>query len=60
MATGGVFWVFLLFLGLKLGHVIAWSWVWVTAPVWIAAAADVLLLLITGGTIFGVYRKYRK
>lgn len=23
-----------LFVGLKLGHVIAWSWWWVTAPFW--------------------------
>lgn len=24
----------LLFVGLKLGHVIAWSWLWVLAPFW--------------------------
>jgi hypothetical protein len=30
--------LFLLFLGLKLGGVIAWSWVWVFAPLWIPAA----------------------
>lgn len=29
--------LFLLFLGLKLGHVIDWSWWWVTAPLWIPA-----------------------
>lgn len=34
--------LFLLFLGLKLGHVIDWSWWWVTAPLWGAAAAAVL------------------
>ena len=29
------FWqLFLLFLGLKLGGVITWSWWWVTAPLW--------------------------
>jgi hypothetical protein len=27
--------LFLLFLGLKLGGVIAWSWWWVLAPIWI-------------------------
>ena len=27
--------MFLLFLGLKLGHVIDWSWLWVCAPLWI-------------------------
>jgi hypothetical protein len=26
--------VFVLFLGLKLGKVIDWSWWWVTAPLW--------------------------
>jgi hypothetical protein len=25
----------LLFLGLKLGHVIDWSWWWVLSPIWI-------------------------
>ena len=36
---GGVsplFWLFLLFLGLKLTGNIAWSWWWVTAPLWAA------------------------
>lgn len=33
----------LLFIGLKLGHVIEWSWVWVLAPLWIPIA----VLLIT-------------
>lgn len=28
------FLLFLLFLGLKLGHVIDWSWWWVTIPLW--------------------------
>ena len=26
--------VFVLFLALKLTHQIAWSWLWVTAPLW--------------------------
>ena len=26
--------LFLIFLTLKLTHVIAWSWWWVTAPIW--------------------------
>jgi len=29
-----MFLLFLLFLGLKLGGVITWSWLWVTAPLW--------------------------
>jgi hypothetical protein len=43
--------LFLLFLGLKLGHVIDWSWWWVTAPLWGTAAlvgAFFALLLMIG------------
>ena len=28
-----------LFIGLKLGGVIAWAWLWVLAPLWIPVAA---------------------
>jgi hypothetical protein len=35
-----------LFVGLKLGHVIDWSWWWVLSPLWISTAATVLILLI--------------
>jgi hypothetical protein len=31
---GGLFLLFLLFLVLKLTHVIDWSWWWITAPLW--------------------------
>jgi hypothetical protein len=27
----------ILFIGLKLGHVINWSWWWVLSPIWISA-----------------------
>lgn len=41
----------LLFVGLKLGHVITWSWVWVLAPLWIgwgvAIGVAVLILVMT-------------
>jgi hypothetical protein len=30
--------LFLLLLGLKLGHVIDWSWWWVTSPLWLPGA----------------------
>jgi len=40
-----------LFIGLKLGHVIAWSWWWVLAPLWlpllIVAAAFLVIILPT-------------
>lgn len=39
--------LFLLFLGLKLGNVISWSWWWVFAPLWIPLALGVLVLLLT-------------
>lgn len=36
----------LLFIGLKLGGVITWSWWWVLAPLWIPIA---LVLFVIGG-----------
>ena len=38
--------MFLLFLGLKLGKVIDWSWWWVTAPLWGSAALILLIAII--------------
>lgn len=35
----------LLFIGLKLGGVIAWSWVWVLAPVWVYFALLLVIVL---------------
>lgn len=35
---GPFFLLFVIFLILKLTNHIAWSWVWVTAPLWIGAA----------------------
>lgn len=39
--------LFLLFLGLKLGGIITWSWWWVTSPLWLPAAIILPILLIT-------------
>lgn len=36
--------LFLLFLGLKLGNVIDWSWWWVFAPLWIPVALVVVFI----------------
>ena len=36
----------LLFIGLKLGGVITWSWVWVLSPIWIGAALAIILFVI--------------
>lgn len=38
----------LLFIGLKLAHVIDWSWVWVLAPTWIDVSLAVLICVIAG------------
>jgi hypothetical protein len=35
-----------LFVGLKLGHVIDWSWWWVLSPLWIGAALFLVFALI--------------
>lgn len=45
----------LLFIGLKLGNVIAWSWWWVLAPFWLPlgiaflAATVVFIVALVGG-----------
>ena len=38
--------MFVVFLVLKLCHVIDWSWWWVTAPLWIPVAAVIGLALL--------------
>ena len=34
-----------LFIGLKLGGVITWPWLWVLAPFWISAAIVIIVML---------------
>ncbi len=36
----------ILFIGLKLGNVIDWSWVWVLGPLWIPTAVILSFVLI--------------
>ena len=36
----------ILFIGLKLGHVINWSWWWVLSPIWISASIVITILAI--------------
>ena len=36
----------LLFIGLKLGKVIDWSWWWILAPIWIPIALGLILIII--------------
>lgn len=40
--------LFLLFLGLKLCHVIDWSWWWVFAPLWMPLSFVVIVLAVLG------------
>jgi hypothetical protein len=50
-STGGVTTAGLLgvlFIGLKLGHVIDWPWLWVLSPFWIPMALVLAILLIAG------------
>lgn len=52
-ASGGIGFVGLLtivFIVLKLTHVIAWSWWWVLSPLWISALVSVAILAV----IFGI------
>jgi hypothetical protein len=39
----------LLFIGLKLGHVIAWSWWWVLSPLWIPSLIGLAIVLVLIG-----------
>ena len=36
----------ILFIGLKLTGVIAWSWLWVLAPMWISIGISLLLIAL--------------
>jgi MFS superfamily sulfate permease-like transporter len=40
-----------LFVALKLTHVIAWSWWWVFAPVWVSLALVVIFISIAVGVV---------
>lgn len=46
----------LLFIGLKLGGVIAWSWVWVLSPIWFPIACLILL----GAVIWACFFIYER
>lgn len=38
----------ILFIGLKLGKVIDWSWWWVLSPLWITFGISLIILIIVG------------
>lgn len=43
--------LFLLFLGLKLGGLITWSWIWVTAPLWIIPLFFLTIFTVLGAAV---------
>lgn len=47
MKEGTATTVFIVFLILKLCHVITWSWWWVTSPLWIVAGLWLAILVIS-------------
>jgi hypothetical protein len=51
--------LFIVFLILKLTNVIAWSWWWVTAPLWITIALNILIIISIGLFQFIIHRKKR-
>ena len=50
----------LIFIILKLTHVIDWSWLWVLSPLWIAASLALLFFVVIGviilAAIIGIMR----
>lgn len=46
----------IVFIVLKLTHVIDWPWVWVLAPAWITAIIVVIILVV----LFIIWRKIKK
>lgn len=51
--------LFIVFLILKLTNVIAWSWWWVTAPLWITIALNILIIISITLFQFIIHRKKR-
>lgn len=48
----------ILFIGLKLGNIIDWSWWWVLAPMWLPLTVVVgIMLAVYGVAIFAATRK---
>lgn len=52
--------LFLLFLGLKLGRVIDWSWVWVFAPLWIPFVLALVVVLFVLLFMSKGFKRFRR
>lgn len=48
--------LFLIFMIFKLCGIITWSWVWVTAPIWIPLSIVFIIVMITMMAYFTVKR----
>jgi hypothetical protein len=51
---------FLVFLLLKLTGAIAWSWWWVTSPLWILAVLELVMWAIIGVILYRTYVRVRR
>ena len=47
-----------LFVGLKLTHVITWSWLWVLSPLWISALISIafIIILLIAAIVAGLFK----
>jgi len=47
-----------LFIGLKLTHVISWPWIWVLSPIWISLLIGLIVIgvLLIIATIAGLFK----
>ena len=41
-----------LFIGLKLGHVIDWPWIWVLSPIWISLSLFLFFIVLADVIVF--------
>ncbi len=46
MQLGFITTLFLVFLALKLTHFITWSWLWVTAPLWVGLIITLFIFVV--------------
>lgn len=58
MKVSSMFLLFLVFLVLKLCGLISWSWLWVTAPLWVPIGGFVLVgvFFLFAITIAGIFK----
>lgn len=52
--------LFIVFLVLKLTKLISWSWVWVTAPLWMPSALVVAIIILMMVISLIKFKKLRK